>query len=62
MKNDPIVDEIHRGRREHAAKFGHDIYKIIADLKSREGASGHPVVQRQPRRIPRQAARQVDSR
>ena len=56
MKNDLIVEEIHRGRREHAARFGHDIYKIIADLKSREGASGHRVVQREPRRIEAETA------
>jgi hypothetical protein len=30
---DPIVDEIHATRQAHAAKFGFDIRRIIADLK-----------------------------
>ena len=51
MKNDPIVEEIHKGRREHAAKFDFDLDKIVADLKSREGKDGHPIAELKPRRI-----------
>lgn len=51
MKNDPIVEEIHKGRREHAAKFGYDLDKIAADVRSREGTDGHTIVRREPRRI-----------
>jgi hypothetical protein len=51
MKNDPIVEEIHKGRREHAAKFGFDMEKIAEDIKSREGTDGHPIAELKPRRI-----------
>ena len=49
MKPDPIIEEIHRGRREHAAKFGNDLKRIVADYKSREGKDGHPVIRLPPR-------------
>lgn len=41
---DPIVDEVHRYRREYAAKFGFDVHKIAADAMEREAKSGHRVV------------------
>ena len=30
--NDPIVDEIHKFRNQHAAMFGHDVWAIVGDL------------------------------
>ena len=51
MKNDPIIEEIHQGRREHAGKFGFDLKKIVADLRARQAQSGHPIVRRAPKRI-----------
>lgn len=38
MTDDPIVDEVRRIRREHAARFDHDLHKIFADLKRSEEA------------------------
>ena len=43
----PIVEEIHAARQAHAAKFGFDIRRIIADLKVVEQArteQGWPLV------------------
>jgi len=56
MRNDPIVEEIHKGRREHAAKFGFDLKKIVDDLKARQTHSGHPIADREPKRIARDRA------
>lgn len=44
MKPDPIVEEVRAARRKLAEKFQFDIKKIFADAKSREAASGHPLV------------------
>lgn len=38
MNEDPIVQEIHRIRQEHAARFDHDLKAIFADLKRTEAA------------------------
>ena len=40
MPKDPIIDELHKMRRDHAQKFGHDLHKIFADLKEQERKSG----------------------
>ncbi|MBI5724216.1 MAG: hypothetical protein HZA50_09685 [Planctomycetes bacterium] len=32
----PIVEEIHKHRQEHAAKFNYDIHAIFADIRKRE--------------------------
>lgn len=40
MPKDPIIDELHTMRRDHAQKFGHDLHKIFADLKEQERKSG----------------------
>ena len=52
--NDPIVDEIRRGREEHAARFGYDLDAIFADLKRIEKESGRLYVSFGPRRIAKQ--------
>lgn len=42
---DPIVAEIHATRQAHAASFGFDVQRIIADLKLAEQArTGWPLV------------------
>jgi len=54
--NDPIVDEVHRIRDAHAARFNFDLDVIFQDIKEREKKSGLKFVQgvaRQP--IPNQA-------
>ena len=35
MANDEIVEEIHRFRREWAAKFGYDVKAMAQDLRER---------------------------
>jgi len=42
MKEDPIVKEIRHIRQEHAAKHGHDLDAIFADLKAREAQDKGP--------------------
>lgn len=33
MWTDPIIEEIHAQRREHAAQFGFDPHKIFSELR-----------------------------
>jgi len=47
---DPIVEEVRKARREHAAKFNFDLAAICADLKKKEKECGHPVVTLPPRK------------
>jgi hypothetical protein len=47
MKSDPIVEEVRAARRKLAEKCQFDLKKIFAEAKSREAASGHPLVRRE---------------
>lgn len=40
---DPVIDEIHRTRREISDRFGGDLHAILADARKRQAASGRPV-------------------
>ncbi len=40
MWRDPIVEEIHKIREEHARKFNFDLKAIYNDLKQQEKKSG----------------------
>lgn len=40
---DPILDEIHRTRREISERFGGDLHAILDDARKRQAASGRPV-------------------
>ena len=40
---DPVIDEIHRTRRENSDRFGGDLHAILADARKRQAAAGHPV-------------------
>jgi hypothetical protein len=40
---DPVIDEIHRTRRQMAEKFGGDIAAILEDARKRQAASGRAV-------------------
>jgi len=44
MKNDPIIEEIHRIRQEHAEQFNYNISEIFNDLKEQEKKSGRKFV------------------
>jgi hypothetical protein len=41
---DPIVEEIHRIREEHAAQFNYDLDAIFRDIQKRQNESGRKVV------------------
>ena len=51
MVPNPITDEIREIRHRLAAQFDNDVYRIGADLRRREAASGRKVV-RLPSRPP----------
>ena len=44
MFDDPIVDEIRRYRKEHAAKYGNDIHRICEALREQQKKSKRKVV------------------
>ena len=44
MYVDPIVEEIHQIREQHCEQFQFDLHRIFADVKQRERASDHKVV------------------
>lgn len=50
MKNDPIVEEIHKIREAYAASLDFDLNAIFKDLKAKERQSSRPVVKRAPKR------------
>nr|VFK03914.1 MAG: hypothetical protein BECKH772B_GA0070898_103893 [Candidatus Kentron sp. H]VFK04119.1 MAG: hypothetical protein BECKH772A_GA0070896_103833 [Candidatus Kentron sp. H]VFK06978.1 MAG: hypothetical protein BECKH772C_GA0070978_103873 [Candidatus Kentron sp. H] len=51
MWRDPIVEEIHKIREEHAARFNYDLEAIYQDLKRLERASGRETVTFAPKRV-----------
>jgi hypothetical protein len=44
MWEDPIVAEVHRIRKELAARFNHDIHAMFADMRKRQTALGSRLV------------------
>lgn len=40
---DPILDELHRTRRRMLEECGGDLDELVARLRARERASGHPL-------------------
>lgn len=40
---DPVLDEIHRTRREMSEKFGGDFKAMLDDARKRQAESGRPV-------------------
>jgi len=59
MWKDPIVEEVRSIREKQAESHGFDIRKIIADAKSRQGTSGHPLVSFAKGKRPRHAKRKT---
>jgi len=49
MWNDPIIEEIHQIRAEHAAQFNYDLAAIVKDLRKKEQQSGKKFFSRPPR-------------
>lgn len=52
MTEDPVVEEMRRYRREHAARHNHDLAEICKALRDREAQSQRKVIDRGPRRLP----------
>lgn len=50
MWQDPIVEEVHRIRDEHARRFDYDLHAICEDFREKQLLSRRVVVSRQPRR------------
>ena len=44
MINDPIVEEIRKNRKKHAAKYGNDLHRIVEAFREKERISTRPVV------------------
>nr|VFJ73991.1 MAG: hypothetical protein BECKFW1821C_GA0114237_105620 [Candidatus Kentron sp. FW] len=51
MWKDPIIEEIHKIRDEHAARFNYDLEAIYQDLKRSEQESGRETVTFAPKRV-----------
>lgn len=51
MTDDPLVEEIRRHRQQHADQFGHDLKRIVEDLREKEENSGRPRLDPGPKRI-----------
>ena len=49
MRIDPIIDELHRVREAHAARFGDDLQAIAADLLRTEQEWPGPKIDPRPR-------------
>ena len=43
MTTDPVIDEIHRTRREISDRFGGDLHAMLAGARKRQAESGRPV-------------------
>lgn len=41
--DDPVLDEIHRTRREISERFDGDLHAILDDARKRQAASGRPL-------------------
>lgn len=44
MWNDPIVEQIHKIREKHAAKFNYDVRAIVKEYQKLQKQSGKPIV------------------
>ncbi len=62
MFDDPIVEEIRRVRRAHAAQFNNDISAIVADLRRLERESGREHVNFPPRLVEEEPVRPRERR
>jgi hypothetical protein len=49
MWEDPILEELHRIREEHAKSFNYDFKAIFADWRKRQAASGKKLVSLRPK-------------
>lgn len=54
MIKDPIVEEVRRYRKEHAAKYGNDLSRIVKALREKECESTHPQLNPGPKLLLKQ--------
>ena len=54
MWKDPIIDELHQIRQEHAKKFNNDFKAIFEDLKKQEENSPRKIISTpfKPKKLP----------
>ena len=50
MPLDPIIEEMHRVRDEHAKKFDDDLYAMCEDIRAKQAMSARTHVTRPPRK------------
>jgi hypothetical protein len=50
MWRDPIVENVHKIRAEHAKSFGYDLHAMCESYREAQAKSGHKVVSRPARR------------
>jgi len=58
MTKDPIVEEVRRYRKEHAAKYGNDLKRIVKALRDKEHKSEHTLLNPGPRLLLKKAVNQ----
>jgi hypothetical protein len=51
MKEDPIVEEIRRYRKEHSERYDNDLNKIVDALKKAEKKSGRKLANFGPKQL-----------
>ena len=51
MIDDPIVEEIRRFRKEHAAKYGNNLQRIVEALREKERLSDRVRLNPGPKRL-----------
>jgi hypothetical protein len=51
MTEDPIVAEVRRHRKEHAAEHGNDLKRIVEDLRQRERKSKRVLLNPGPKQL-----------
>jgi hypothetical protein len=61
MLTDPIIEEIHKIRDEHAKKFNYNLSEIFNDLKEQEKRSGKKFVSLPVKRAVRKEEKKVKS-
>jgi len=56
MINDPIVEEVRRYRKEHAAQYDNNLIKIVEALRKKELESNRVLVNLNPKLLLKKAA------
>jgi hypothetical protein len=56
MINDPIVEEVRRYRKEHAAQYGNNLSRIVEALRNKERESTRVLLNPGPKLLLKKAA------